>query len=147
MAYNYEADMLDSALKLKAHCKIQFKHRHGCQDCCFMCFMDRKRIDECPLSAMRPEQWDISDELTKLFSEQATDTHAYLNKVAGDTKEQKVTPAPKTRYRWLQWGRDSAYNRYYRCSNCQHEIMLDDMCDPKLPSSCEYCGATMKERE
>jgi hypothetical protein len=143
--YNYEADILDSALKLKAHCKIQFEHRHGCQDCCFMCFMDREMIDECPLSAMYPEQWDISDELSKLFSEPTSDSHGYLNKVAIDTKEQQVTPMPKTRYRWIQWGRDSAYNKYYRCSCCQHEIMIDDMCDSKLPSFCESCGAQMNK--
>lgn len=60
--YNYEADMLEAALKLKAHCKIQHEHRHSCQDCCFMCFMDRALIDECPLSAMRPELWDVHKE-------------------------------------------------------------------------------------
>lgn len=145
MAYNYEADLFNAALKLKAHCKIQHEHRHSCQDCFFMCLMDRELIDECPLSTIRPEQWDISDELSKLFSESTTDSHAYLNKVTADTKEQEVTPVPKTRYRWIQWGRDSAYNKYYRCSCCQHEIMLDDMCDPELPNSCEHCGAKMTE--
>ena len=141
--YDYEADMLAAALKLKAHCKVQHEHRHGCQDCCFMCLIDRDLITECPLSAMRPELWDVYDEQAKVVSEQTTNTHAYLNKVAVDSKEQNVTPAPKTRYRWISWGRDSAYNRYYRCSCCNHEIMLDDMCDPELPSSCEHCGAHM----
>ena len=145
--YNYEIDMLEAALKLKAHCKIQHLHRNGCQDCCFRNRENDNLITECPLSATRPELWDVSDEQAKLFSEPTSDSHAYMNKVAADTKEQKVTPTPKTRYRWIQWGRDSAYNKYYRCSCCQHEIMLDDMCDPELPSSCEHCGAQMKECE
>ena len=142
-SYNYEADLLDAALKLKVHCKIQHLHRHGCQDCCFRDCENDNLITECPLSAMRPELWDVYDEQAKLFSEPTIDSHAYLNNVAADAKEQKVTPAPKTRYRWIQWGRDSAYNKYYHCSNCQHEIMLDEMCDPELPSSCEHCGAKM----
>lgn len=145
--YNYEADLLDAALKLKAHCKVQHEHMHGCQDCCFMCFMDREMIDECPLSAARPELWDVSEEQAKLFSNPTGVSHDYLNKVAADLREQNITPAHRTQYRWIQWGRDSAYNKYYRCSCCQHEIMLDDMCDPELPSSCEHCGAKMKECE
>lgn len=136
--YNYEADMLEAALKLKAHCKIQHLHRNGCKNCCFRNRENDDLINGCPLSAMRPELWDVSEEST-------TDSHAYLNKVTADTKEQEVTPVPKTRYRWIQWGRDSAYNKYYRCSCCQHEIMLDDMCDPELPNSCEHCGAKMTE--
>lgn len=145
--YDYKVDMFQAALKIQAHCKVQHKYHKGCRDCCFADKTNDDLINGCPLSAARPELWDVSEEQAKLFSEQATDTHAYLNKVAGDTKEQKVTPAPKTRYRWIQWGRDSAYNKYYRCSCCQHEIMLDDMCDPELPSSCEHCGAQMKECE
>lgn len=146
--YNYEVDMFQAALKIQAHCKVQHKYHKGCRDCCFA---DRTNddllmLDSCPLSAARPELWDISEEQAKVVSEQTNDSHAYLNKVAADSKEQKVTPAPKTRYRWIPWGRDSAYNKYYRCSNCQHEIMLDDMCDPELPSSCEHCGAKMTEK-
>ena len=145
--YDYKVDMFQAALKIQAHCKVQHKYHKGCRDCCFA---DRTNddllmLDSCPLSAARPELWDVSEEQVKLFSEQTNDSHAYLNKVATDTKEKKVTQAPKTRYRWIQWGRDSAYNRYYRCSCCQHEIMLDDMCDPELPSSCESCGAKMTE--
>ena len=139
--------MLNAALKLKAHCKIQHLHKHGCQDCCFRNRENDDLINGCPLSTARPELWDVSEEQAKLFSELTNDTHAYLNTVAADIKEQKITPAPKTRYRWLQWGRDSAYNKYYRCSCCQHEIMLDDMCDTELPTICEHCGAKMKERE
>ena len=60
--YNYEADMLEAALKLKAHCKIQHLHRHGCQDCCFRNRENDNLINECPLSAMRPEQWDVYEE-------------------------------------------------------------------------------------
>ena len=145
MAYNYEADMLNAALKLKAHCKIQHLHRHGCQDCCFNDRSNDNLITECPLSVARPELWDVYDEQAKIVSEPTNDTHTYLNRVAGDVKEQNITPAPKTRYRWIQWGRDSAYNKYYRCSCCQHEIMLDDMCNPELPSSCEHCGAHMNK--
>lgn len=141
--YNYDTDMIQAALKLKAHCKIQQKYRHGCKDCCLNDRSNDNLLTECPLSAARPELWDVSEEQAKLFSEPTRDSHAYLNKVAADTKEQKVTPTPKTRYRWISWGRDSAYNRYYRCSCCQHEIMLDDLCDPELPSSCEHCGAHM----
>lgn len=143
--YTYEANMLEAALKLKAHCEIQHLHRHGCQDCCFRNRENDDLILECPLSAMRPELWDISEEQAKIVSEPTIDSHAYLNKVATDIKEQEITPVPRKRYRWLQWGRDSAYNKYYRCSCCQHEIMLDDMCDPELPSSCEHCGAKMRE--
>lgn len=81
---------------------------------------------------------DVSVELT-------IDSHAYMNKVAADIKEQEITPVPRKRYRWIQWGRDIAYNKYYRCSNCQHEIVFNDVCDCKLPGSCEHCGAKMME--
>lgn len=139
--YDYKVDMFQAALKLQAHCKVQHKCHKGCRDCCFADRTNGDVINGCPLSAARPELWDVSKEQAKLFSESTTDSHAYLNKVATDTQEQKVTPAPKTRYRWIQWGRDSAYNKYYRCSCCNHEIMLDDMCDPSLPETCEHCGA------
>ncbi len=101
----------------------------------------------------RKKQYEIAKERADQFLamgftadvivEPTTDSHTYLNKVAADIKEQEITPAPKTRYRWIQWGRDSAYNKYYRCSCCNHEIMLDDMCDQELPNSCEHCGAKM----
>lgn len=145
MTYNYETDMLEAALKLKAHCKIQHLHRHGCRDCCFRNRENDDLISECPLSAMRPEQWDISKEQAKLFSNPTGVSHDYLNKVAADLREQNITPAHRIQYRWIQWGRDSAYNKYYRCSCCQHEIMLDDMCDPELPGFCEHCGAQMNK--
>lgn len=77
--YNYEAAMLDAALKLKAHCKIQHLHRNGCWDCCFRNRENDALINECPLSAMRPEQWDVSEEHAKLIREPTTDSHAYLN--------------------------------------------------------------------
>ena len=83
MAYNYEADMLNVALKLKAHCKIQHLHRHDCQDCCFRNRENDDLINECPLSAARPELWDVSEEQVKLFSEPTSDSHDYLNKVGG----------------------------------------------------------------
>ena len=60
--YNYEADILDAALKLKAHCKVQHKHRHGCRDCCFINRENDNLINECPLSAARPELWDVYKE-------------------------------------------------------------------------------------
>ena len=61
-SYNYESDMIEAALKLKAHCKVQHEHRNGCSDCCFRNRENDNLINECPLSAMRPEQWDVYKE-------------------------------------------------------------------------------------
>jgi len=63
-------------------------------------------------------------------------------------KTEESTPAPKplsiiSPNRWIYWGRDSAYNKYYRCSCCQSEIMMDEMCDGLMPDKCERCGAKM----
>lgn len=57
--YDYEADMFNAALKLKTHCNLQHRYRHGCSDCCFRNRENDDLINECPLSAMRPEQWDV----------------------------------------------------------------------------------------
>ena len=62
LTYNYDADMIQVALKLKVHCKVQHLHRNGCQDCCFRNRENDNPVTECPLSAMRPEQWDIYKE-------------------------------------------------------------------------------------
>ena len=145
--YNYKVDMFQAALKIQAHCKVQHKYHKGCRDCCFA---DRTNddlllLDSCPLSAARPELWDVSEGEVKMMF----DSHTYINdqvqKYNTEAKADVKTPIPNMKYRWISWGRDSAYNKYYRCSCCNHEIMLDDMCDPELPKTCEHCGAKMTE--
>lgn len=41
--------------------------------------------------------------------------------------------------KWIPYGRDSAYNTYYRCSCCGHEIMIEAECERILPKICEIC--------
>lgn len=65
--YDYNTDMFQAALKIQAHCKVQHKYHKGCRDCCFA---DRTNddlllLDSCPLSATRPELWDVSEEQIK----------------------------------------------------------------------------------
>jgi hypothetical protein len=60
---DYTVELFKAALKIQTHCKVQHKHFHGCRDCCFA---DRTNdnlsfLDSCPLSANRPELWDISE--------------------------------------------------------------------------------------
>ena len=48
---------------------------------------------------------------------------------------------------WLSCGRDEKYNRYYKCSRCMHEIVIDTEFERYvgLPDTCEVCGATMRK--
>lgn len=69
--YDYKVDMFQAALKIQAHCKVQHKYHKGCRDCCFA---DRTNddllmLDSCPLSAARPELWDVSEEQAKMTEE------------------------------------------------------------------------------
>lgn len=89
--YDYKVDMFQAALKIQAHCKVQHKYHKGCRDCCFA---DRTNddllmLDSCPLSAARPELWDVSEEQAKVVSEPTIDSHAYLTKVATGHKRTK----------------------------------------------------------
>ena len=47
----------------------------------------------------------------------------------------------KPNIKWIPYGRDSAYNRYFRCSCCGHEIMVEAECEIVLPKVCEKCGS------
>lgn len=48
---------------------------------------------------------------------------------------------------WISYGRDEKYNRYYKCSRCMHEIVIDTEVERYvgLPDTCEVCGATMRK--
>lgn len=48
---------------------------------------------------------------------------------------------------WISYGRDEKYNRYYKCSRCMHEIVIDTEFERYvgLPDTCEVCGATMRK--
>jgi hypothetical protein len=48
--------------------------------------------------------------------------------------------------KWNSWGRDTAYNKFYRCSCCNYEISMDVESrefDDSLPKYCLNCGARM----
>lgn len=45
--------------------------------------------------------------------------------------------------RWIPYGRDSAYNSYIRCSNCNHEVVLYEDSIKENPKYCEECGYRM----
>jgi hypothetical protein len=48
--------------------------------------------------------------------------------------------------KWNSWGRDTAYNKFYRCSCCNYEISMDVESrefDDSLPKYCPNCGARM----
>lgn len=48
---------------------------------------------------------------------------------------------------WLSYGRDEKYNRYYKCSRCMHEIVVETEFERYvgLPDTCEVCGAKMQK--
>lgn len=48
---------------------------------------------------------------------------------------------------WISYERDEKYNRYYKCSRCMHEIVIDTEFERYvgLPDTCEVCGATMRK--
>lgn len=51
------------------------------------------------------------------------------------------------RGKWDSWGRDTAYNKFYRCSCCNYEISMDvesRELDDTLPKYCMNCGAEMR---
>ena len=41
------------------------------------------------------------------------------------------------------WGRDNAYDRYYRCIRCGKEVMIDSECERVLPHRCPCCNSLM----
>lgn len=52
--------------------------------------------------------------------------------------------------KWDSWGRDTAYNKFYRCSCCNYEISMDvesRELDDSLPKYCLNCGARMGQEE
>lgn len=52
--------------------------------------------------------------------------------------------------KWDSWGRDTAYNKFYRCSCCNYEISMDvesRELDDSLPKYCLNCGARMEGEE
>lgn len=48
---------------------------------------------------------------------------------------------------WISYGRDEKYNRYYKCSRCMHEIVIDTEFERYvgLPDTCEVCRAKMQK--
>lgn len=57
-----------------------------------------------------------------------------------------IEAEPVRRGRWISYGRDTAYNRFYRCSVCDKEIVWYDECDEQLYGYCPNCGAKMEAK-
>ena len=45
---------------------------------------------------------------------------------------------------WIPYGRDTSYNSYIRCSNCNHEVVMYADSEKIPPKFCENCGFVMK---
>lgn len=46
--------------------------------------------------------------------------------------------------KWIPYGRDSAYTKFYRCSNCNYEIPIYEDSEDKPYKYCPDCGADMR---
>ena len=59
---------------------------------------------------------------------------------------QEVEAKPVRRGRWIPYGRDTAYTKYYRCSLCGYEIAGYAERDNLIKYNyCANCGADMME--
>ncbi len=45
--------------------------------------------------------------------------------------------------KWIPYGRDSAYTKFYRCSNCHYEIPIYEDTEDKPYKYCPNCGCRM----
>lgn len=46
--------------------------------------------------------------------------------------------------KWIPYGRDSAYTRFFRCSRCNYEIPIYEDAEKNLYNYCPNCGVEMK---
>lgn len=70
-----------------------------------------------------------------------------LDEAIYDIRTIKAADVQPVRHgKWNSWGRDTAYNKFYRCSYCGCEISIDNESrelDDTLPKYCMNCGAEM----